>query len=283
MTNSLSSPSYVELSEDFKEQHNINILNPLSKELSVMRQSMLFSGLEAIEHNINRKSNDLKLFEFGKTYHQYGNQREEHKHLSILITGNIHRESWSVAEQKSDFFVLKGILDSIIERLGLSAPKASAAKSALFSEGLLYKIANENIVSFGVVDQKILKHFDIKQQVLYADFYWDNVLELVKQQDINFTSFSKYPEVRRDLALLIDQNINFDAISEIAYNCEKSLLKDVNLFDVYQGDKVPDGKKSYAVSFTLQDTSKTLTDKQIDKVMRKLQSSFEKQLNAQLR
>ncbi len=283
MTNSLCSPSYVALTEDLKEQHNINMLNPLSKELSVMRQSMLFSGLEAIEHNINRKSNDLKLFEFGKTYHQYGDQREEQKHLSLLITGNLHRESWGVAEQKSDFFVLKGILDSIIERLGLPLPKASTVKASIYAEGLVYRIANENIVSFGVVDQKILKHFDIKQQVLYADFYWDNVLELVKQQDINFTSLSKYPEVRRDLALLIDQNINFDTITEIAYKSEKSLLKEVNLFDVYQGDKVPEGKKSYAVSFILQDPSKTLTDKQIDKVMRKLQSSFEKQLNAQLR
>src|SRR5690606_13177251 len=159
MTNSLSSPTYVALTEDLKEQHNINMLNPLSKELSVMRQSMLFSGLEAIEHNINRKSNDLKLFEFGKTYHQYGDQREEQKHLSLLITGNLHRENWGVAEQKSDFFVLKGILDSIIERLGLPVPKASEVQASIYAEGLVYRIANENIVSFGVVDQKILKHF----------------------------------------------------------------------------------------------------------------------------
>lgn len=283
LTNSLTSPTYVELSEDFNGQHNINIINPLSKELSVMRQSMLFSGLEAISHNINRKSNDLKFFEFGKTYHQYDTTRDERKHLSLLITGNIHKESWSTPELRSDFFILKGILESIIERLGLSAPKATEVKASIFSEGLLYKIAKKNIVSFGVVDQKILKHFDIKQQVLYADFEWDNVLELVKQQDINFTAFSKYPEVRRDLALLIDQSISFETISEIAYNCEKSLLQDVNLFDVYQGDKVPDDKKSYAVSFILQDRNKTLTDKQIDKVMGKLQDSFEKQLNAQLR
>ena len=283
LTNSLTSPTYVELSEDFNGQHNINIINPLSKELSVMRQSMLFSGLEAISHNVNRKSNDLKFFEFGKTYHQYDTTRDERKHLSLLITGNIHKESWSTPELRSDFFILKGILESIIERLGLSAPKATEVKASIFSEGLLYKIAKKNIVSFGVVDQKILKHFDIKQQVLYADFEWDNVLELVKQQDINFTAFSKYPEVRRDLALLIDQSISFETISEIAYNCEKSLLQDVNLFDVYQGDKVPDDKKSYAVSFILQDRNKTLTDKQIDKVMGKLQDSFEKQLNAQLR
>lgn len=283
LTNSLTSPAYVELSEDFNIEHNINILNPLSKELSVMRQSMLFSGLEAISHNINRKSNDLKFFEFGKTYHQYENAREERKHLSLLITGNIHKESWSTPELRSDFFILKGILESIIERLGLCTPKAGEVKASTFSEGLLYKIAKKNIISFGAVDQKILKHFDIKQQVLYADFDWDNVMELVKQQDINFSEYSKYPEVRRDLALLIDQNINFDTISDIAYNCEKSLLQDVNLFDVYQGNKVPEGKKSYAVSFILQDRNKTLTDKQIDKVMRKLQDSFEKQLNAQLR
>src|SRR5690606_37547244 len=283
MTNSLTSPAYVELTEDFKQEHHVNILNPLSKELSVMRQSMLFSGLEAIHHNINRKSTDLKFFEFGKTYHQFGDQREEHKHLSLLITGNVHKERWNAPEQKSDFFILKGILDSIIERLGLKAPKASGAKDSIFSEGLLYKIGKTTIVCFGVVDTKILKHFDIKQEVLYADFYWNNVIELVKEQDINFKSFSKYPGVRRDLALLIDQNVNFDTIADIAYNCEKALLRDVNLFDVDQGYKVQEGKKSYAVSFTLQDTDKTLTDKQIDKVMRKLQDSFEKQINAQLR
>src|SRR5699024_10397590 len=143
---------------------------------------------------------------------------------------------------------LKGILDSLLERLGLSSPSSTQVQASIFSEGLLYRIAKKDIVSFGVVEAKILKHFDIKQQVLYADFNWDNVLELVEQQQISFSEFSKYPEVRRDLALLIDQDISFDTISNIAYNCEKSLLQQVNLFDVYQGDKVPEGKKSYAVS-----------------------------------
>lgn len=283
MTNSLTSPAYAELSEDFNVERNVNIVNPLSKELSALRQSMLFSGLEAINYNINRKNNDLKFFEFGKSYHQIDDKRIENKHLALLITGKLHQESWSVPELRSDFFTLKGILDSLLERLGLSSPSSTQVKASIFSEGLLYRIAKKDIVSFGVVEAKILKHFDIKQQVLYADFNWDNVLELVEQQQISFSEFSKYPEVRRDLALLIDQDISFDTISNIAYNCEKSLLQQVNLFDVYQGDKVPEGKKSYAVSFILQDRNKTLTDKQIDKVMHKLQASFEKQLNAQLR
>ncbi len=283
LANSLTSPSYVELTDDLDELHNIKILNPLSNELSVMRQSLLFSGLEAIHHNVNRKSTDLKFFEFGKTYHQYQSSREENKHLSLLITGNIHKENWSASDRSSDFFILKGVIESIIERLGLKASKIEPAKADIFSEGLHYKIAKKEIVSLGVVNQKILKHFDIKQQVLYAEFNWDNVMELVKLQDINYTEFSKYPEVRRDLALLIDESISFDTISELAYNSEKSLLRDVNLFDVYQGDKLPHGKKSYAISFTLQDQNKTLTDKQIDKVMLKLQNSFETQLNAQLR
>ncbi|WP_335965259.1 phenylalanine--tRNA ligase subunit beta [Galbibacter sp. PAP.153] len=283
LANSLTTPKYMELSNDNKADYNVNMLNPLSNDLSVMRQSMLFSGLEAISYNINRKSNSLKLFEFGKTYHQFDGKSVENKHLSILITGNQNGESWRLQSEKSDFFYLKGIINRVLERLGLPLPKSEPVTSDVFSEGLNYKIGKRKLVSFGMISNRILKHFDIKQEVLYADFEWDAVIELAQQQHISFTEIAKYPEVKRDLALLIDQKVSFEEIYNIAQNSEKKLLKDINLFDVYQGEKLPEGKKSYAVSFTLQDDNKTLTDKQIDKVMKKLQGSFEHQLGATLR
>ncbi|MCM5663084.1 phenylalanine--tRNA ligase subunit beta [Galbibacter mesophilus] len=283
LANSLTSPKYMELSEDNKSEFNVTMLNPLSNDLSVMRQSMLFSGLEALSFNINRRSANLKFFEFGKTYHNYESGRIENKHLSLLITGDQHEESWRIKNGKSDFFYLKGIINGVLERLGLPTPKSEPVSSDVFSEGLNYKLKKKKLVSFGIVNQRILKHFDIKQEVLYADFEWDTIIKLVKQQKISFTEIAKYPEVKRDLALLLDKDIKFEEVYNIAQNSEKKLLKDINLFDVYEGDKLPEGKKSYAVSFTLQDENKTLTDKQIDKVMKKLQGSFEHQLGASLR
>ncbi|EIJ40622.1 phenylalanyl-tRNA synthetase, beta subunit [Galbibacter orientalis DSM 19592] len=283
LANSLTTPKYMELSQDNKSEFNVTMLNPLSNDLSVMRQSMLFSGLEALSYNINRKSADLKFFEFGKTYHSFESGRIENKHLSLLITGDQHSESWRVQNGKSDFFFLKGVINNVLERLGLPTPKSEPVTSDVFSEGLNYKLKKRKLVSFGIVNHKILKHFDIKQEVLYADFEWDAIIDLAKEQNISFAEISKYQEVRRDLALLVDKQTSFEEIYNLAKNSEKKLLKDINLFDVYEGDKIPEGKKSYAVSFTLQDDSKTLTDKQIDKVMKKLQGSFEYQLGATLR
>ncbi|MCX2680778.1 phenylalanine--tRNA ligase subunit beta [Galbibacter sp. EGI 63066] len=283
LANSLTTPKYMELSGKHKEEHNVEMLNPLSSELSVMRQSMLFSGLEALSYNINRKSSNLKFFEFGKTYHHYESGRVENKHLSLLITGDQNAESWRVRTEESDFFYLKGVIDTILERLGISTPKSEPIDSDVFSEGLHYKVGKSKIVSFGLISKRILKHFDIKQEVLYADFEWDKVIELVEKQQISFTPIPKYPEVKRDLALLIDDKVSFADIYNIAKNSERKLLKDINLFDVYEGKNLPKGKKSYAVSFTLLDENKTLTDKQIDKVMKKLQGGFERQLGATLR
>jgi len=283
LSNSLTSPNYINLSEQLKEEHNVEMLNPLSNDLSVLRQSLLFSGLESVSYNINRKRNDLKLFEFGKTYHNYNATREEHKHLSIFVTGNRRTERWNSTTQKSDFFYIKGVITSVLERLGIANFKVSPIKNDVFSEGINLSAGKFNLVDFGLVKKSILKGFGISQDVLFADLNWDNIIELAKQNAIMFKDIPKYPEVRRDFALLLDDNITFEQIDAIAMQTEKQILKDVDLFDVYQGKNLPKGKKSYAVSFTLQDERKTLTDKQIDKIMKKLQTNFEKQLGAELR
>lgn len=283
MANSLTSPDYAKLSEQLKEEHNVTMLNPLSTDLSVLRQSLLFSGLEAIAHNINRRQTSLKLFEFGKTYHNYNETREEHKHLSLLVTGNKTADRWNAENKPSDFFYLKGNVDAILNRLGISRARTSPIKNDVFSEGLSLGLGKTKLVDFGIVKKSILKKFGISQEVLFADFNWDNILEVAKRNKITFTDIPKYPEVRRDFALLLDQSVSFEEIHKIAIQSEKQLLKNVNLFDVYEGKNLPKGKKSYAVSFTLQDQYKTLTDKQIDKIMSKLQTNFENQLGAELR
>ena len=273
----------MELSEQLNADYNVEMLNPLSNDLSVMRQSLLFSGLEAVCYNINRKRCDLKLFEFGKTYHQYPDKREEDKHLSLFVTGNISEERWNTVVTPSDFFYLKGTLQTILQRLGLNRLKSSPIKSDIFSEGMSFSLGKKNIVDFGLVKKSVLKHFGISQNVLFADFNWDNILEMAKHNSIKFKPIPKYPEVRRDFALLVDNTVSFEDIYTIAKQTEKQLLKNVNLFDVYEGKNLPEGKKSYAVSFILQDEHKTLTDKQIDKIMSKLQSNFESKLGAELR
>lgn len=283
MTNSLTTAKYITLSDDFKQDRNIEILNPLSNDLGVMRQSLLFSGLESVAYNINRKRTDLKLFEFGKTYHQFAQERQEYKYLSVFVTGNKAEERWNSDTSASTFFYLKGVVISVLQRLGVSNLKEASSKIDVLSEGLSLYQDGKRLVDFGVVKKSILKHFGISQNVLFANFNWDNVLKEAQHKTIAFKPISKYPEVRRDFALLIDNNVSFDAINTIARQTEKQLLISVNLFDVYEGEKLPEGKKSYAISFILQDKHKTLTDKQIDKIMNKLQTNFETKLGAELR
>jgi phenylalanyl-tRNA synthetase beta chain len=283
MANSLTTANYTELSEQLNNKHNIEMLNPLSKDLAVMRQSLLFSGLEAISYNINRKQQNLKFFEFGKTYHKYDSGYTENKHLSVLLTGNRNSDSWTNTNKPSDFFYLKGSIEQLFARLGVTKLKASPITTDTLSEGITLSLGKTKLVEFGVVKRSILKSFGISQEVLFADINWDNVIEVAKFNKIKFTPITKYPEVKRDFALLLDDKVTFSEIYTIAKQSEKKLLKDVSLFDVYQGENLPEGKKSYAVSFSLQDNEKTLTDKQIDKIMLKLQHSFENQLKAELR
>ncbi|WP_281335818.1 phenylalanine--tRNA ligase subunit beta [Flavobacterium eburneipallidum] len=282
MANSLTTASYVQLSEMLKEEHNVMMLNPLSNDLAAMRQSLLFSGLEAISYNINRRNADLKFFEFGKTYHKYLAGYEEHKHLTMFITGNRNQESWTNAQKTTDFFLFKGYVNGVLARLGIQKTQTKPVVSDVFSEGTAIGFGNDILVEFGVVKKSILKHFDIKQEVLFADFNWALILKLLSNK-IKFVEIPKYPEVRRDLSLLLDDSVTFDSIYNLARQTEKSLLKDISLFDVYQGKNLPEGKKSYAVSFTIQDATKTLTDVQIDKIMDKLQKNLEAELGASLR
>ena len=283
MANSLTTPDYVALSEQLEAAHNVVMLNPLSNDLSAMRQSLLFSALEAVSFNCNRRRTDLKFFEFGKSYHNTTEGYIEEKHLTLTLSGNKNNESWLKAQEKSDFFLLKGYVMAVVSRLGLDQKVTSLPfTNDVFSEGMALAIGKEVIVEFGVVKKLIIKHFDIKQEVLYADFNWGKMQKYISNK-IKYTDIPKYPEVRRDFALLVDEKIQFEQIYTLAKQTEKSLLKEVNLFDVYQGANLPEGKKSYAVSFILQDHSKTLTDTQIDKIMSKLQGNFESQLGASLR
>jgi phenylalanyl-tRNA synthetase beta chain len=282
MANSLTSPEYVALSEMLKEEHNVTMLNPLSADLSTMRQSLLFSGLEAISYNINRRNSDLKLFEFGKTYHNFEIGYEEQKHLALFLSGDRNAENWTNAQKPTDFFLFKGYVDAILSRLGITKIKTEPLKSDVFAEGLRMVAGEETLVEFGTLKKSILKHFDIKQDVFYADFNWNVVLKMINTK-IKFIDIARYPEVRRDLALLVDESVSCDSIYAIARKSEKILLKNVVLFDVYTGNNLPEGKKSYAVSFTIQDTSKTLTDEQIDKVMGKIQKNLNTELGAILR
>lgn len=282
MSNSLTTPDYSKLSSKLKEEFNVVMLNPLSSDLSVMRQSLLFSGLEAISYNINRRNGDLKLFEFGKSYHKFPSGYEEQKHLTLFLTGNRGTENWTSPQKPSDFFMFKGYVNSIFSRLGFEKTTTKPVESDIFAEGIALATGNDILVEFGTVKKSVLKHFDCKQEVFYADFNWGLILKLIANK-IKFHEIPKYPEVRRDLALLVNQEVTFESLYAIARQTEKLVLKGINLFDVYEGNNLPEGKKSYALSFTLQDTTKTLTDDQIEKIMNKLQQNFEKELGAVLR
>jgi phenylalanyl-tRNA synthetase beta chain len=283
MANSLTKPAYVNLSKSINEEANVTMLNPLSNDLGVLRQSMLFSGLESVSYNLNRKNSSLKFYEFGKTYHLYNDKYQEDKHLTLFVTGSRTKESWKTNTNPSDFFYLKGIITAILERLGIQDLKGSPAKSDIFSEGITLSLGKIKLAEFGVIKRSILKEFGIKQEVLFADIHWDNVLKLSGKKNIKVASLTKFPAVKRDLALLINSKTEFKEVYNLAFQSEIKMLKEVDLFDVYEGDKLPEGKKSYAVSFVLQDDNKTLEDKEIDKIMQKLQQSFENKLDAVLR
>lgn len=280
INNSLTSPKYNDLSDSINQNFNVEMLNPLSHELSVLRQSMLFSGLEVIEYNSNRKNVDLKLFEFGKTYHNFPGGRTENKHLSIFITGLTHQGNWARPDSKSNFFFGKGYIAAIMERLGLDDYTESSSQMEFFSEGITFERNKTAIVELGIVKKKIAQHFDVEAEVFYADINWDAVLKQINPKNVKFQPIPKYPAALRDMALLLDDAVSFEALRLAAMTVEKKLLKSVDLFDVYRGKSLPEGKKSYALTFKIEDEEKTLTDKQIDKIMNKLKLKFETEFGA---
>lgn len=283
LNNSLTNEAYYKHTQTLRPEHSVKMLNPLSKDLEILRQSMLFGGLESLAFNANRRIENIKLFEFGKTYHQFPNNREEHKHLSLIVSGNKTTDTWAFPSQKTSFFYLKGVVQSILLGLGISEYTESDVKNDIFSEGISLQKNKKLLVEFGIISKKIAKHFSIEAEVLYADFHWDQVLQELTGNNVQVTNIPKFPKVKRDFALLLDDEVRFENLKLAALQTEKHLLKEVSLFDVYTGKNLPKGKKSYALSFTIQDENKTLTDKQIDKIMAKLQQTFEKEFGATLR
>ncbi|NVN93835.1 MAG: phenylalanine--tRNA ligase subunit beta [Bacteroidetes bacterium] len=294
MNNSLTSSDYVNKIADFNPIHNVKILNPLSKELDVMRQSLLFGGLESISYNINRKTSDLKLYEFGNTYTYNAEvgaevnvtkRFKEEKHLAVFVSGKKYAESWNVAASNTDFFNLKAHVTNILNRLRINIDKlnVNTISNSIFEEALEYTSNGKAVLTYGSLHPQLLASFDIKQAVFYADFQWDTIIKMIPNAEVVYTEVSKFPEVRRDLALLINKEVSFAEIVKLAYQTEKNLLKKVNLFDVYEGDKLEAGKKSYAVSFTIQDQEKTLNDKQIDGIMNRLIKVYVEKLQAVIR
>lgn len=295
MNNSLTKESYYIDLGTYKESNCVRLLNPLSNDLSVMRQTLLFGGLESIAYNKNRKSNDLKFYEFGNCYYYNADKKVEGEnlkeyseefHLGLWLCGDNVNGSWTAVNEKTSVYQLKAYVENILLRLGLEYNKYEYEQFSdeIFSVALKIKTRNRELGTIGLVSNKILKTIDITNtEVYFAELNWDALMKEVKKHTVTFAEMSKYPSVSRDLALLLNKDVQFEQIEKIAYKSERKLLKDIHLFDVYEGKNLPEGKKSYAVNFVLQDDEKTLTDKQIDVIMKKIQSSLEKELGAQLR
>lgn len=295
LNNSLTKSSYYTEIKSFPAENCVKIMNPLGVDLSVLRQTLLFGGLESIARNRNYKNNNLKFYEFGNCYYFHNENRKsenalspfsEDLHLGLWICGNKKPQSWVQKEEKTTVFELKAYVENILIRIGLKPNYVTAEKLTddVYSDALQISTRNgKKLVVFGCVSKNILNNFDIDTEVFFADLNWTNLMQEIKNQKITYTDIPKFPEVRRDLALLIDKNVTFVEIEKIAYETEKKLLKKVNLFDVYEGKNLPTGKKSYAVSFILQDNEKTLKDAQIDAIMQRLIKNLTDKVGASLR
>ncbi len=294
MCNSLTKKAYYSNLNHYPEDKLAEIINPLSNDLNVMRQTLLFGGLESVQYNINHRNPNLKLYEWGNCYFYQKPNKEsstpldsysEELMLGIWLCGNEHEESWTGKPNPVDFFHLKATVNAIVEKLGISSniTFSDDVPSDIFEYGLKLTINKKECGYIGQVSNKLCRELDIKSQVFYGEMKWNVLFEKACEQKVSYSEIPKYPEVRRDLALLLDTKITFDQIKALALATERKLIKEINLFDVYQGEKLGEGKKSYAVSFILQDTSKTLTDNQIDRVMQNLMETFQKELSAQIR
>ena len=292
-SNSLTKSTYYENNLVYPIESTVKLFNPLSNDLGSMRQTLLYGGLESITHNANRKNADLRLYEFGNCYFFNGsslkenplrNYREE-EHLSLFVTGDKEVANWTNPAAKTTFFLLKSYVENVLKRLGFSPInlKTEGFSNEVIAEGIQYFINGKKLVEFGVASGKTLKTFSIDNPVYFADFYLDVLFIELKNNKVIFTELPKYPEVRRDLALLLDKTVQYNQLRDLAFRSERKLLQSVDLFDVYEGKGVPEGKKSYAISYILRDDEKTLNDNQIEKIMQKLVSTYERELGAQLR
>ncbi len=282
ITNSLTQPGYVEHSEHLDAAENVEILNKLSEDLGVMRQTLLFTGLEVLAYNINRRQKDLKFFEFGNTYFREGEGYREEKHLSLFLTGNRAEESWLEPSKAVAFPHIFSVVESLLEKLNLGQSTVEIVHESPFDYALKISLGRMEIGRVGMLSYQMTKLAEIKQEVLFAELRWD-LLARHASGVKKFTAISKFPEVRRDLSLVIDRQVTFNEIQNIALKVGGRLLQRINVFDVYQGDKIDAGKKAYALSFYLQDIDQTLTDKVIDKTMGKLMRSFENEIGALIR
>jgi len=293
MSNSLTKAAYYDQLESFKSENTVLLFNPLSSDLNGMRQTLLFGGLEAIYRNTNFRNADLRFYEFGNVYHFDGTKTYNHpvknyseeEHIGIWITGKKETENWKAKEEPTTFFTLKANVGNILSRLGISVENCTieTLSNDIFSEGLEYRLNNVIIGQIGYLSNKILKNLNISADVFYGDLRWTAILKAIKNHKASYTPLQKYPEVKRDLALLIDKEVLFSTIKALAFKAEKQILRSVNIFDVYEGANLPEGKKSYAVSFILQDEEKTLNEKQIEKTMNRLISVYEREVGAQIR
>jgi phenylalanyl-tRNA synthetase beta chain len=293
MANSLTKASYYESLQGFNKEQTVTLANPLSQDLNAMRQTLLFGALEAVAFNSNRQNPDLKLFEFGNVYALTGKNDIQNplqaytqgERIALVVSGFRAPESWMVKQEQVSFYFLKKTVENVLGRLGVQLDKVSSTyfSNELFAEGLMLEYNKMPLATLGLVSRKIRKQFDLKQEVFFAEIDWDKLLKAVRNYKVEFTELSKFPEVRRDLSLLLNKEVAFDDLKNEAFKLEKKLLKSVSLFDVYEGKNLDDDKKSYALSFVMQDESKTLTDKQIDKIMNAMIRNFEQNFGAKLR
>lgn len=296
LNNSLTKEAYYSEGETYPISKAVYLVNPLSNDLNVMRQTLLFGGLESIAYNRNRKNANIRFYEFGNCYFYDASKKVESEtlkeyseefHLGLWLSGNSINNSWAAADEKASVYQLKAYAENILTRLGVVDKKYEYVQFSndIFSAGITIqlKASGKSLGVMGIVNKKILKAQDINTDVYFAELNWDALMKEIRKHAVTFAEISKFPSVRRDLALLLDKKVLFDEIEKIAYKTEKKLLKEVALFDVYEGKNLPDGKKSYAVNFLLQDDEKTLNDKQIDGIMKKIQTALETELGAQLR
>lgn len=278
LNNSLTKLSFVE-----DEQSAVRLVNPLSSDLDTMRQNLLFSALTTVSYNQKRKHANAKYFEYGKTYFKTEEGYKERQNLSLCVAGNQLEEHWELKQKKTNFYYLKAAVDTIVKRLNIQALQIQETGSAYFDYGLDYMKGQKALVTFGRVSADNLAKTDVDGNVYFAQFDWDLVLKVIRKNTIKYKEVSKFPAVRRDLSLLIDEAVTFEELKRIALKTERKLLKEVNIFDVYKGSGLPEGKKSYALSFVLQDEEKTLNDQQIDAINKKLMLNFEKEIGAVVR